>query len=239
MTRLGSVGSSGVAVGIEHVFLDLDGTLTDPAPGILASFRHAVDALGVTGWPDERLVRLIGPPLRDAFAAILGASDPARIDRGIALYRTYFTERGMLENAAIDGIPAALEALRERGYTLHLATSKPRVFAQRIVEHFGLADQLAGVYGAKLSGERADKAELLAYALEQVGVCAAHSVMVGDRMHDVRGARAVGMCCIGVLWGYGSEPELVAARPDRLLYHVAELVPTVIELDATRRSDSR
>ena len=218
---------------LKHVFLDLDGTLTDPAPGIVASYQHAIEQLGLTGWDAQSLRRFIGPPLREAFARILKIEEPARIEQAVALYREYFAVSGLLQNGVIEGIPTALAELVDRGYMLHVATSKPKPFADRIVAGFDLAKHLRGVYGASMGGGRSDKAELLAHALSQVEAHPAEAVMVGDRKHDIRGARARGMASVGVLWGYGELQELAAERPNRIVIDVVDLPDVISELDAS------
>ena len=133
-------------------------------------------------------------------------------------------EIGWKENVPYDGINDVLDTLRQAGHTLFVATSKPHVYATRIVEHFGLSPFFERVFGAELDGTRGDKAELLAYALAEAGVDdAARAMMVGDREHDVRGAFPSGLRAIGVLWGYGTEAELRAAGANMLVSHPCEL----------------
>lgn len=215
---------------LEHVFLDLDGTLTDPAPGIIASYLHMAEAMGRRGWHAGNLRRFIGPPLREAIATILGSKDPKRIEQGVTHYREYYAVQGLLDNAVFPGVPEALAELSARGFTLHLATSKATFFAERIVDHFALKPYLAGVYGAELGGGRSTKQEVLSTALTNAGADPRRAVMVGDRHHDIDGARAHNIASIGVLWGYGSAQELAAARPHRIVIDVADLPDVVSEL---------
>lgn len=216
-----------------HVFFDLDGTLTDPAPGIVASFQHAMAALDREPWPAARLRGLIGPPLLEAMKRVLETDDGPLLKRAIRHYREYFAVHGMFENRVYPGIFGALEALKERGVRLVVATSKPQMFADRIVDHFGLRRYLPRVYGAELSGERADKSELLAQALELEGLASvpgAPAVMVGDRQRDIVGAKKHEMLTVGVLWGYGTLQELGGARPNRLVIDVDDLAQVLFEL---------
>src|SRR5262245_5291982 len=148
-----------------HVLLDLDGTLTDPRVGIVTSFQYALRALGREVTPEPELLRYIGPPLQETFPRLLGTDDPVQIARAIELYREHFVPRGMFENAVYPGIEAALAALRARGASLYLATSKAEVFARRILDHFGLAPLFRAVHGSELDGRRANKAELIAHVL--------------------------------------------------------------------------
>lgn len=188
----------------QHIFFDLDGTLTDSAPGILNSLRHAFAGFGLS--PAEDVLRsYIGPPLRESFARHFSSTDD--IERAVTLYRAYFSERGLFENAVYPGITAMLEQLVPQR-KLYLATSKPEVFALRIMDHFGLSAFFTGICGAELNGPRHDKADVLRYALSCHGVDPAGALMVGDRRHDVEGARSVGLPCVGVAYGYGGRREL-------------------------------
>ena len=216
-----------------HVFFDLDGTLTDPAPGIVASFQHAMTALDHEPWPVTRLRTWIGPPLVQAMKAIFETDDDELIRQAIRHYREHFALFGMFENRVYPGIESALDALSRSGVRLSVATSKPQLFADRIVDHFELRGYLPRVYGAKLSGERADKSELLALALEREGLAGptrTRAIMVGDRQHDIAGAKAHQMRAVGVLWGYGTLQELGHARPDRLVIDVDDLADVLLEL---------
>jgi phosphoglycolate phosphatase len=194
-----------------NVLFDLDGTLTDPREGIVACLRHALRSLGHPCPPMADLVECIGPPLRDSFSRLLGTEDSGVIDEAIALYRARFSATGIFENAVYPGVPEALTELRALGMTLYVATSKPYPFARRIVEHFGLTPFFRRVHGSELSGIRADKGELIAHVLELETLSSGSTVMVGDRAHDVLGARARGVFPLAVLWGYGSRAELTAA----------------------------
>jgi len=196
---------------VRSVLLDLDGTLTDPREGIARCIGHALRGLGVAVPPEEALLRYIGPPLADAFRELLPDPSEPRVARAVALYRERFRDAGLLENRVYAGIPELLEGIARRGWRAAIATSKPRVFAERIARHFGLRARLGAVYGSELDGRRVRKDELLAHALEGEGVAPADAVMVGDRHHDVEGARANGLASIGVTWGYGSREELVRA----------------------------
>lgn len=193
------------------LLFDLDGTLTDPSVGITNSVMYALRHMGVE--PPERrtLYKFIGPPLMDSFAQEYGFSqEEAR--QAISWYREYFQDRGIFENAPYPGIADVLHALRGTGKRLLVATSKPGIFARRILERFGLIDAFEFVAGANLDETRTRKHEVIAYALETCGICEKDSaVMIGDREHDVLGARREGLDCIGVLYGFGSREELLGA----------------------------
>lgn len=211
------------------VFLDLDGTLTDPKAGITRSIRHALTALGREAPGEESLTWCIGPPLRESFREMLGG-DGALAELALARYRERFAEIGIFENAVIPGIPEALDELAGQGCRLFLATAKPRVYAERIVTHFGFDRWLAGVFGAELDGRLGEKPALLAHALSATG--ARGGVMVGDRRHDVEGAAANGLRSVGVLWGYGDCDEFGGA--DRIVAAPAELAAAVAALSERR-----
>jgi phosphoglycolate phosphatase len=193
------------------ILFDLDGTLTDPREGIVACLRHALVAMGRECPADRELLRHIGPPLHEGFAELLACSDDQTIDAAIALYRERFATVGLFENAVYPGIVPALERLRELGATLYLATSKPLVYAERIIGHFRLTHFFHALYGAELDRTRTDKAELIAYLLERERLDPRDAYMVGDRAQDVIGARTNGVNAVGALWGFGSREELAAA----------------------------
>src|SRR5438128_4315728 len=149
------------------------------------------------------------PPLRASFVNLLGAEDDA--DRAVSLYRERFSDIGLYENAVYDGISEVLTTLSQSGRRLFVATSKPHVFATRIVEHFGLRHHFEHVFGSELDGTRVDKSDLLAYALKTAAVDPSKTLMIGDRSHDMVGAKNNGMQAIGVLYGYGNRDELLGA----------------------------
>ena len=191
------------------LFFDLDGTLTDPKPGITGSIQYALQKLDRPVPSQDELAWCIGPPLRASFATLLGGEEHA--DRGVELYRERFGDVGLFENSVYPDIDAVLASLGKTRLRLFVATSKPHVFAKRIIDHFGLDRHFEHVFGSELDGTRAHKADLLTYALEQTGTDPAQALMIGDRSHDVLGAKANRMGAIGVTYGYGSREELVAA----------------------------
>lgn len=207
------------------VLLDLDGTLTDSAPGIVASARAAYATLGLPA-PDEATMRsFVGPPIVGSFTdhGVPGG----RIAEAVAAYRAAFTAGGMWDNAVFDGIPEALAALRAAGVTLLVTTSKPTVYARPITERFGLADLVDGVFGAPPDAIPSSKATVIGEALASLsgrgGHDPARTLMVGDREHDVLGAAAHGIATLGVAWGYAPAGELeragavgIVRRPDEL-----------------------
>jgi phosphoglycolate phosphatase len=208
---------------IAAVLLDLDGTLTDPKVGITTSIRHAMNELGRPLAPEVVLDWCIGPPLIDAFTRLLDG-DRDRAGAGVAAYRARYGTIGLFENEVYPGIPALLERLADEGRTLVLATSKPRVFAARILEHFDLARYFHAVHGSELDGTRADKTDLVPWILAREALDPAATVMVGDREHDVFGARAAGLATLGVAWGFGAPGELVRAGAAAIAEAPSDLV---------------
>jgi phosphoglycolate phosphatase len=207
------------------IFFDLDGTLTDPKPGITGSIQYALQRLDLPVPTQDELTWCIGPPLRASFVTLLGGEPLA--DRAVALYRERFADVGLYENSVYPDIEHTLAALRHSPRRLFVATSKPDVFAERIIEHFGLSGYFEHVFGSELDGTRVNKGELLAYAIETTGVDPSQALMIGDRSHDMVGAKSNGMRGIGVLYGYGSADELIAAgashvcaTPRALLEHI-------------------
>jgi phosphoglycolate phosphatase len=218
-----STRREGLAMGL---LFDLDGTLTDPGPGITRCIQHALARLGRRSPRAAHLTWCIGPPLKESLARLLETSDAALTEDALALYRERYASVGMFENAVYPEVREGLAQLSGAGHRLWVATSKPHVYARRILAHFGLLELFVDVYGSELSGERAEKASLLRHVLA-VEAFERPPTMVGDRRHDVEGAHANGLRAIGVLWGYGSEAELRAAGADALVASMPELVSCV------------
>jgi phosphoglycolate phosphatase len=212
----------------KHLFFDLDGTLTDSRIGIVRCLQHALVALSIPSPPPEELTRFVGPPLHDGFLALLGAERAALVPHAIELYRERFRTVGMFENAVYPGVASSLELLQTSGFALRVVTSKPQVFAEQIVEHFGLRRFFIKVYGSELSGARADKSELIAYVLEQEKIAAGEALMIGDRSHDAAGATRNGVRAEGVLWGYGSREELLLAGASAVHASMPELAHALV-----------
>ncbi len=205
------------------ILFDLDGTLTDPALGIVGCLQHALRQLGHTHRQDRDLSRFIGPPLQHAFAELLQTEDTERIGAAVRFYRERFSTVGLYENELYVGIPELLARLKQRGARLFVATSKPTIYSERIIEHFGLMRYFERIYGSELSGERADKATLIRYILDAESLHPERTWMVGDRSHDVIGARTCGVASFGVLWGFGSREELQEAGAQTIVETIAEL----------------
>lgn len=191
-----------------YAFFDLDGTLTDSSAGITNSVQYALQKMGYEVPPKENLMGFIGPPLFWSFSHYCKMSE-TEAKKAIDTYREYYSVTGMLECDLYEGIRALLEELRARGVHCVLATCKPHVFANRILAHYGLDSLFDFVSGPEIDGTRGEKHEVIAYAMEKLGICDPSCIlMIGDRDGDVLGAKKHGIDCAGVLWGFGSKEEL-------------------------------
>ncbi|MBR2461204.1 MAG: HAD family hydrolase [Clostridia bacterium] len=208
----------------ENILFDLDGTLTDPEEGIVNSILHSLSYYPQIATPNKDTLRkFIGPPLADSYRCYCGMDEQTAIE-AVEHYREYFRPKGIFENKPYYGIAGLLEKLRERGKRLIVATSKPEVFAEQILEHFGLVDYFDSVYGSVLDGTRVKKSDVIAHAMkENPGFTVSNTVMVGDTCFDVEGARENGLRAIGVCYGYGSKIELAEAGAFMTVKSVEEL----------------
>ena len=206
---------------------DLDGTLTDPYPGISGSILYAIERLGRPPVDEATLRAAIGPPLEASYAAMLGG-DALLAKEALAHYRERYAPVGLYENKVFDGIPEALAHLKTSGVQLFVASSKPRVFCERIIEHFGLGSFFVTVHGSEFDGTRVDKGDLIAHVLATEAIDAARCVMIGDRRHDISGARRNHLRAIAVGWGYGTAEEFAATPPDRIVETVPALAEAVL-----------
>lgn len=210
-----------------NVLFDLDGTLTDPFEGITRCIEHALVAVGRRAPPRETLGWCIGPPLLASLRTLLGPEFEARADDALRHYRERFAAVGMFENEVYPGVRAMLRAVASTRARLFVCTSKPHVFARRILEHFALASSFVAIHGSELDGARVDKRDGIAHVLATENLAAPDTLMVGDRDVDVLGARANGVGSIAVAWGYGSREELSLARPDAWAERVEQLATVV------------
>lgn len=206
-----------------HILFDLDGTLTDPALGITNSVIYALKKLGFRAPERKDLYFFIGPPLLDSFKSYCNISDD-QAQTAIKYYREYFSDKGVFENKLLEGIPELLNDLKKSGKTLAVATSKPLVFAQKILEHFNIAQFFDYAVGSELDGRLTDKSEVIAKTLKMMGnPDKANTVMVGDRCFDITGAQKNRIKSIGILFGYGDRSELLEAGADYLAENTKEL----------------
>ena len=208
----------------KYIFFDLDGTLTDPGEGITKSVEYALGKYGITVDDRSSLYSFIGPPLFESFMKYYGFSREKAFE-AVSYYREYFAETGLFENRPYEGIYDVLGRIRESGRTMVIATSKPEVYTERILERFGLSQYFDFVAGATLDSSRVNKSDVIAYAMKISGAADPSEIlMIGDRSHDVTGACDNGIDCAGVLYGYGDREELEAAgaryildRPEDIL----------------------
>ena len=191
-----------------NLLFDLDGTLTDPFTGITKCILYALDMLDRKLPPRQSLRWCIGPSLKSSFAKLLASDDDALTEKAVAFYRERFGAVGLFENQVYDGIPEVLEDLQKNGHTLYVATSKPVVYAERIIDHFGLQRYFKRVFGSELDGTRSNKTSLISHILQKELIAPSETSMIGDREHDIIGAKENGIYGFGVLWGYGTKDEL-------------------------------
>ncbi len=217
-----------------HLFFDLDGTISDPEQGITRCIQHALNSLNRHVPATHELRFAIGPPLRQTFAQLLNTTDEDEIGSAVALYRERFSTVGLFENTLYDRVPEVLTELVSSGYCLMLVTAKPKLYACRIIDHFGLRGHFTEIYGSELNGRFDDKGELIAHILQTESLTSEACIMVGDRVYDVEAAHRNGVRAIGALWGFGSRDELAESdvlceRPDSLpavLPRIASRLPS-------------
>jgi len=208
------------------VLFDLDGTITDPKVGITSAVQHALATLGIVVDDPDTLTPYIGPPLEDGFRDHHGVPAPD-IAAAIAAYRSYYLDRGIFELVVIEGMIELIEQLARRGRRIALATAKPDVMAEQILDHLALRSSFAVVGGSTLDRARVTKHEVIEHTLAELGIGSdaerAEVVIVGDREHDVLGGRAARIGSIGVRWGYAEPGELEGVAPDAIVATVADL----------------
>ena len=204
----------------QNVLFDLDGTLTDPREGITRSIQYGLSKMGIYEPDLSKLEHFIGPPLLQAFMATYGF-DEARAWEAMGFYRERFAVTGLYENHVFDGVTPLLEELVGQGRQLFIATSKPQVYAREIARHFDFARHFNVIYGSELDGTRTHKVELIRHLLTEQGLDPAQTLMIGDRKHDLIGARENGLDAAAVGYGFGSFEELSAFAPT---YHFQTLV---------------
>lgn len=205
----------------KHILFDLDGTLDDPFEGITKSVQYAMRKFGVETERSE-LGGFIGPPLTDSFIKYFSLTEE---DAKLAVdyYREYYKPTGIFEVSIYEGIPELLDELKEAGYDIVLATSKPKVFADMILDKYDLAKYFSATFGSELDGTRVKKGEVIDYAFENHVMDKSRAIMVGDRMHDVIGAHECGIPCIGITFGYGDRAEHTECGADFIVDSVSEL----------------
>ena len=191
-----------------YLFFDLDGTISNSAEGITNAVTYALEHMGITPPPKQELMHFIGPPLIRTFTADYDLT-PEEGARAVSLYREYYNVKGVYECEMYRGVGELLKRLRDAGYRMVLATCKPTVMAKVVLNYFGIGEYFEMVSGPEFDGTRNEKHQVIAYAMEQLGICDPKTaLMIGDRRDDVLGAKKCGLPCVGVLWGYGGEAEL-------------------------------
>lgn len=208
------------------IFFDLDGTLTDSRTGITSCIQYAMEKLGRAAPHQDELLWCIGPSLLGSFATLVGEKHASE---ALVLYRERFSDIGWQENLPYTGVTDVLSGLQTAGHRLFVATSKPHVYAKKIIDHFGMGSYISHVYGSELDGTRHDKDELLKYALADSS-SNKHSIMIGDRQFDAFGASSNSMRFVGVTYGFGSEQELRDAGATRLITQPVDLLPVLLEM---------
>lgn len=208
----------------KYILFDLDGTLTDPKVGITKSVAYALEYYGIKVENLDDLCKFIGPPLVDSMMKFYGF-DKEKAEEAVEKYREYFGPYGIYENEVYEGVENLLKILKESGKVIVLATSKPIVYAKKILEHFHLAQYFDYVAGSELDGTRIKKGDVITYALEQAKITdKSQAVMIGDREHDIIGANENGLDSIGVLYGYGCMEEFQKYGANAVAETVEELM---------------
>lgn len=215
----------------QYLLFDLDGTLTDSGEGILRCVRYALQKCGKPNIEDKALQSFIGPPLLDSFQNVCRMSlEEAKY--AVSQYRERFARIGMFENSVYEGIPVLLQQLQASGYTLAIATSKPEIFTRKILTHFHLSSYFTVVAGSNIQKEGETKADIIQLVFQRLGLTSddlAKAVMIGDRKYDIIGAKACGIPCVGVSYGYAPAGELEAYHADRIVSSVTELAALFLE----------
>ena len=210
------------------IIFDLDGTITESGQGIINSVEYTLKAYGIKDYNEKDLSKFLGPPLISAFMDFLGFDELKAIE-AVEVYREYFRDIGIFENRLYDGIELLLKNLVGDKREIILATSKAEVFAVRVLEHFNISQYFLVVAGSELDGTRTKKSEVIRYALDKYGaVELCNVVMIGDRKHDIIGAKEIGIDSIGVLYGYGNCEEFETAGASMIVETVEELQKTLI-----------
>ena len=209
---------------VTTLFFDLDGTVSNNFQGISRCLNFALEQLGLRQLTDIEMLPFIGPPFRESLPR---AFPGINTEAALKLYRERYATVGWLENSLYEGVPQAINTLHSQGFTIALCTSKPRVFAERIIEHFDLARYFKGIHGPELDGKFDRKTELLAHLIEHYKTAPENALMIGDRDKDVEAALHVGAHSLGVLWGFGSRQELCDAGATHIVARPDELVDTI------------
>ena len=205
------------------VLLDLDGTITDSAPGIVNSVNYALEKFGIKEHDVKKLKTFIGPPLKNSFMQKYGFSEEEAV-KGIQYYREYYGEKGIYENSLYDGIEETLGELNRMGLNVVMAPSKPEFYLETILDHFNIRKYFSFTAGSNMDGTRTEKSEVIAYALDKCNIDKKYALMIGDRENDVRGALLNGIDILAVLYGFGSYEELKNAGAKKFAETTADII---------------
>ena len=217
---------------IDNILFDLDGTLTDPKVGIVNSILFALNKLGIRENYIDELDTFIGPPLRESFLKRYTLTNDLA-DQAMLYYREYFSVKGIYENRIYPGVKELLETLCAHHYKLFVATSKPTVFAVEVLRHFKINSYFDEIIGSNLDNSRTDKTEIISYLVSAYGLQACDSIMIGDRKHDIIGAKNNSIKTIGVTYGYGSLEELLSYQPDFIVNSCNEIEELLTKTKST------
>ncbi|MBE6856042.1 MAG: HAD family hydrolase [Ruminococcus sp.] len=210
----------------DTILFDLDGTLTDSAPGIIECFRFT---LAHMEFPEpDNIMQILGPPLQNSFSELCGM-DSAQTDEAVKFFRRHYSEKYLFVNSVYEGVPQMLEELKSHGIKLLVATCKAESYALRILEKFGLSPYFDFAGGADINGSRSTKSQVIEYVLENARVSGnSRILMVGDRMHDIEGAHSCGIPCMAVAWGYGNKTEFTEYNADFIAENPKDLLNLII-----------
>lgn len=217
----------------DTILFDLDGTLTDPGEGVTNSVAYALEKRGIHVADHRELYCFIGPPLHVSFQTFYGFT-AEEATHAIVDYREYYRDRGIYENVVYDGMEDVLRTLQAAGKTLAVATSKPEVFARRVLEHFHLNGYFDVIAGASMDTSRTAKSDIITYALAELTAKAGKApdpkktLMIGDRSHDIHGAANNGLDSMGILYGYGDRAEMEEAQATYIAETVADILPIAL-----------
>lgn len=210
----------------KYVLFDLDGTLTDPYEGISKSVQYSLESFGIEEKDEDILKKFIGPPLKESFMKFYGFDEEKAL-KAVEKYRERYITTGVYENALIDGVKDTLAILKEKGIRIFLATSKPQPLAEIILKHFGISEYFDFIGGADFNYNRDEKWQVIEYVFENSGIKdRENALMIGDRMHDIIGAKKTGLKCLCVLCGYGSREEFTEYGAD----YIVETIPDILNI---------
>jgi len=210
------------------VLLDLDGTLSNSRPGIVACFRQTLLRLGHDPEQSGDLTWAVGPPIAVSLQRLLAPFSDDRVEVALTIYRECYSATGIYDCTVYPGVTGMLDDLRDDGFVMCIATSKRRDFADRVIDYLGLRTYLRNVYGAEPGGGLDRKQDLLAHILATEHFDAAACVMLGDRLHDIEAAKANTIGSIGALWGYGGREELEHAGADAIAPTPGDVPPLLM-----------